>query len=192
MPVSSFSPATAGPLEDAIIAIYRGDNENAVRLLRPLAEQGDARAQYNLGTLYFTGGGVSRGYAEALKWFRLSADRKTLTPKALLVLCTTRVRGCLRTMFWHICDSICRRLAGASRLNTAPNDARTYRRSAETGPRVETEGAAAAIITHCFDPATMRSLEEKRASLPGVLINTLMSAFEGRADQGGLACNICF
>jgi len=50
--------------------------KNAVRLLRPLAEQGDARAQYQLGTRYFTGAGVSQDYAEALKWFRLSADQE--------------------------------------------------------------------------------------------------------------------
>jgi TPR repeat protein len=47
-----------------------------VRLLRPLAEQGDARAQYYLGTRYFTGAGVPQDNAEALKWFRLSADQE--------------------------------------------------------------------------------------------------------------------
>jgi hypothetical protein len=76
MPVLSFAPVTAGPLEDAVIAIYRGDDERAVRLLRPLAEQGDARAQYLLGTRYFRGMGVPQDYAEALKWFRLSADQE--------------------------------------------------------------------------------------------------------------------
>ena len=47
-----------------------------MRLLRPLAEQGDAEAQYHLGTRYFTGAGVPKDYAEALKWFRLSADQE--------------------------------------------------------------------------------------------------------------------
>jgi hypothetical protein len=51
MPVLSSAPVTAGPFEEAIIAIYRGDDETAVRLLRPLAEQGDARAQYYWNTL---------------------------------------------------------------------------------------------------------------------------------------------
>jgi hypothetical protein len=75
MALLSFAPVTAGPLEDAVAAYVRGDNETAVRLLRPLAEKGDARAQYHLGTLYFTGTGVPQDYAEALKWFRLSADQ---------------------------------------------------------------------------------------------------------------------
>jgi TPR repeat protein len=75
MALLSFAPVTAGPLEDAVAAYVRGDNETAVRVLRPLAEQGDARAQYHLGTRYFTGSGVPQDYAEALKWFRLSADQ---------------------------------------------------------------------------------------------------------------------
>ena len=75
IPVLGFAPVTAGPLEDGVAAYVRGDNETAVRLLRPLAEQGDTRAQYHLGTLYYTGKGVPQDYAEALKWFRLSADQ---------------------------------------------------------------------------------------------------------------------
>jgi TPR repeat protein len=75
MALLSFAPVTAGPLEDAVAAYVKGDNETAVRLLRPLAEQGDARAQYHLGTRYFTGSGEPQDYAEALKWFRLSADQ---------------------------------------------------------------------------------------------------------------------
>jgi TPR repeat protein len=36
----------------------------------PLAEQGDADAQYNLGNVYVTGEGVPKDGAEAAKWFR--------------------------------------------------------------------------------------------------------------------------
>ena len=39
MALLSFAPVTAGPLEDAVAAYVRGDNETAVRLLRPLAEE---------------------------------------------------------------------------------------------------------------------------------------------------------
>jgi uncharacterized protein len=44
-------------------------------MLHPLADQGDATAQYILGRMYLDGNGVSQNYAEAVKWFRLSADR---------------------------------------------------------------------------------------------------------------------
>ena len=46
------TPVVAGPLEDANAAIKRRDYATALRLIRPLAERGDANAQYNLG--FFT------------------------------------------------------------------------------------------------------------------------------------------
>ncbi|NJN70571.1 MAG: sel1 repeat family protein, partial [Nitrospira sp.] len=39
----------------------------------PLAEKGDARAQYNLGLLYASGLGVTHDYQAALKWHRSAA-----------------------------------------------------------------------------------------------------------------------
>jgi TPR repeat protein len=46
-----------------------------LQLVRPLAEQGDARAEAALGTTYETGRGVSQDNAEAVKWYRLAADQ---------------------------------------------------------------------------------------------------------------------
>jgi len=42
--------------------------------VRTLAEQGDAKAQYALGTMYRDGQGVAQDYAEALRWWRKSAE----------------------------------------------------------------------------------------------------------------------
>ena len=67
--------AVAGPLEDADAAYKRGDFAEALRLLRPLAEQGVATAQDNLGLLYAQGKGVPQDYSEAAKWFRLAAEQ---------------------------------------------------------------------------------------------------------------------
>ena len=39
------------------------------------AEQGFARAQYNLGVMYDKGRGVPQDFAEAMKWFRKAADQ---------------------------------------------------------------------------------------------------------------------
>ena len=39
------------------------------------AEQGDARAQYNLGELYANGDGVPEDDAEAVRWYRLAAEQ---------------------------------------------------------------------------------------------------------------------
>ncbi len=67
--------AVAGPIEDAVAALARGDYATALREFRVLAEQGLADAQYNLGVMYAKGEGVPQDYAEAVKWFRLAADQ---------------------------------------------------------------------------------------------------------------------
>src|SRR5436190_19181604 len=64
---------SAGPLEDGIAAYQRGDFATALRLFQPLAEQGDASAQSNLGMMYEQGRGVAQNYREAMRWFRLAA-----------------------------------------------------------------------------------------------------------------------
>src|SRR5208283_3673711 len=50
--------AIAGALEDCAAAYDRQDYAEAVRLCRPLAEHGDARAQTSLGGMYCNGQGV--------------------------------------------------------------------------------------------------------------------------------------
>lgn len=70
MLVLSFAtPVVAGQFEDAAAANGRGDYATALRLLRPLAGQGNASAQYNLGIMYELGQGVPQSYAEAVMWY---------------------------------------------------------------------------------------------------------------------------
>ena len=71
--LSFATPVAAGALEDANAAIKRRDYATAVRLIRPLAEQGDANAQYNLGVFYDNGLGVPQDKVRAYMWFNLSA-----------------------------------------------------------------------------------------------------------------------
>ena len=65
--------AFAGPLEEGLAAHERGDYATALRLFRPLGEQGNASAQYNLGVMYALGQGVPRDNVQAYMWFDLSA-----------------------------------------------------------------------------------------------------------------------
>jgi hypothetical protein len=51
------------------------DYETALREFRPVAEQGDARAQFGLGLMYHEGQGVAQDYEEAMKWYRLAAEQ---------------------------------------------------------------------------------------------------------------------
>jgi uncharacterized protein len=69
-------PVAAGPYEDAVAVYDKGDNATALRLFRPLAEQGDARAQYRLGIFYENAPmGVPRDYVAAASWYRKAADQ---------------------------------------------------------------------------------------------------------------------
>ncbi len=47
----------------------------AVKWYRRAAEQGDARAQYNLGLLYANGEGVPQDFVQAHLWYSLAATR---------------------------------------------------------------------------------------------------------------------
>ena len=55
-------------------AYDRGDYATALKEFRPLAEQGNADAQFNLGFMYENGLGVPQDYAEAVKWYRNAAE----------------------------------------------------------------------------------------------------------------------
>jgi len=67
-------PATAGPLESARAAMLRGDYATAIKLLRPLADQGDASAQGCLGLIY-ADRGVLQDEVQAVAWFRKAAGQ---------------------------------------------------------------------------------------------------------------------
>ena len=69
------APSRAGPLENAIEAIDREDYQTALKILRPLAGQGLAEAQYHLGVMYEHGEGVLQDYKEAARWYRAAAEQ---------------------------------------------------------------------------------------------------------------------
>jgi uncharacterized protein len=75
MLVAIGATAVAGPLEDGVAAVKRGDYATALRLFRPLADQGDDVAQFDLGVLYNKGWGVRQDYVQAAKWYRLAAGQ---------------------------------------------------------------------------------------------------------------------
>ncbi len=68
------APAWAG-LDEGVAAYHRGDYATALREWRPLAKQGNAKAQYNLGIMYNNGLAVPQDYAEAVQWYRQAAEQ---------------------------------------------------------------------------------------------------------------------
>jgi hypothetical protein len=62
-------------LQKGFTAAQSGDFATALREWTPLAEQGDANAQFNLDVMYDEGLGVPQYYKTAVKWYRLSAEQ---------------------------------------------------------------------------------------------------------------------
>ena len=62
-------------LQQGLEATKRGDYQTAFKLWLPLAEQGDASAQFNLGMMYDNGQGVKQDDVEAVKWYRQAAEQ---------------------------------------------------------------------------------------------------------------------
>ena len=60
------SPAAAQDFDTGLFAAQAGDFATALQEWKPLAEAGDADAQYNLGQMYRKGQGVLQDYAEAV------------------------------------------------------------------------------------------------------------------------------
>jgi hypothetical protein len=67
--------------QNAMDAYNRGDYSTALKEWQPLAEQGDANAQYNLGKLYYHGWGVPQDYAQARDWWLKASAQGHLDAK---------------------------------------------------------------------------------------------------------------
>ena len=69
------SVSWSADFDKGLAAAQKGDFATALRELTPLAKQGNADAQYNLGVMYENGQGISKNYKTAVKWYRLAADQ---------------------------------------------------------------------------------------------------------------------
>jgi hypothetical protein len=64
----------ASPDQKGFDAYNRADHATALRELKPLAEQGNARAQSNLGFMYYKGHGVILDNVYAHMWWNIAAS----------------------------------------------------------------------------------------------------------------------
>jgi len=102
-------PVSAGPFEDAVAAYGRGDYETALKLMQPLANQGDARARFNVGTMHLGGKGVPQDSAEAGKWFLAAAQQGYAPAQFNLGVFYAKGLVSRRITFSPTCGSACRR-----------------------------------------------------------------------------------
>ncbi len=61
--------------QEGLDAFDHGDYETALKEWRPLADQGFASAQFNLGLMYAKGLGVPQDYVQAYRWYTLAAGQ---------------------------------------------------------------------------------------------------------------------
>ncbi len=69
------APTQAGPFEEGVAAFDQGRFATAFKLWLPLAQQGHAAAQFNIGYLYEQGRGVTADLAEAARWYLKAAHQ---------------------------------------------------------------------------------------------------------------------
>ena len=69
------NPAFSADYQKGLDAYQRGDYATALREWKPLAEQGNASAQYNLGLMYEKGLGTPQIYNTAVNWYRIAAEQ---------------------------------------------------------------------------------------------------------------------
>jgi len=80
------TPVSAQSVRAGTEAWARADYDAAVAIWRPLAEKGDADAQFNLGQAYRWGRGVPLNLAAAQSWYERAAEKGQLDSQVILGL----------------------------------------------------------------------------------------------------------
>ena len=71
----AFASTARADYEAGASAFQSGDYVNALAAWRPLAEEGNARAQFGIAVIFEEGGGVARDFAQAALWYREAANQ---------------------------------------------------------------------------------------------------------------------
>ena len=79
--------------DKGLAAYESGDFATALREWRPLAEQGNADAQFNLGVMYYKGRGVPKNHKTAVKWYTLAAEQGNASAQFYLGVMYRRGKG---------------------------------------------------------------------------------------------------
>ena len=114
------TPASSADFQKGLTAAQSGDFATALREWTPLAKQGDAAAQYNLGLMYANGRGVRQNYKTAVKWYKLAAKQGYASAHNNLGFMYANGKGIpqdyiLGYMWWYIAASNGHKDAAAGR-----------------------------------------------------------------------------
>ncbi|WP_165067188.1 tetratricopeptide repeat protein [Desulfovibrio sp. ZJ200] len=88
--VPAWAAPSAAPeqiLQEAWTAYHIGEYKKTLRLIEPLAVDGNPRAQVMLGQCYENGLGVRQDLAVAAQWYQLAAEQNDSQAQVLLAYC---------------------------------------------------------------------------------------------------------
>lgn len=74
-PAAARTESRTMDIDDAVSAMRAGDYAEAYCIMRPLAEAGDANAQFNIGWMYLNGYGLRVNESRALDWWQKAAEQ---------------------------------------------------------------------------------------------------------------------
>ncbi|MBP8040039.1 MAG: sel1 repeat family protein, partial [Aeromonadaceae bacterium] len=94
----SASSSVESSLESGLNAFKNGDYLQALEELRPMAESGDAHAQYQMGVMAAEGLGLSKDLSSAEEWFRRAAAQGSLPAKRSL----EKIQSAPVRVAWHM------------------------------------------------------------------------------------------
>src|SRR5262245_5985466 len=67
-------PSLSGS-DDFLAAYARKDFKTALKLVRPMAEEGNTYAQFTIGKMFANGEGVNKDYQKAALWYQKAAEQ---------------------------------------------------------------------------------------------------------------------
>jgi uncharacterized protein len=105
--LGSAGASWSADFQTGLTAYLSEDYETALREFTPLAEQGDADAQYNLGLMYANGQGVPEDDRAAVKWYTLAAEQGFSLPQFGLGVMYANGEGVIQNnviahMLWNL------------------------------------------------------------------------------------------
>ena len=103
-------PSYSADFNKGLTAAQNGDFATALKEWKPLAEQGDAKAQHNLGGMYENGIGVPQDFKEAVRFYWLSAEQGYANSQSMLGFLYENGKGVPQDfiyahMWWNIAAS---------------------------------------------------------------------------------------
>ena len=171
-------PAAADLLADGAAAYEAGDYGEAAHAWRPLAEAGDAMAQFNMGLLHETGRGVPEDPAAAAAWYGRAAGQGVTAAQYNLALLFQTGRGVPKepetALYWL--EVAASHGEGAEREQAADAAARLAEalspeavdaaraRASTFAPRPEDAPVDAAATTLILSPGQIETLQRRLAA----------------------------